>query len=225
MNISMLAKDLLSNEIPALRTSDTGVEALNWMEVFRISHLPIVNNEQFLGVISDTDIYDLNDPEAPLGNHDLSLKQPFVHDDQHVYEVMELTSRLKLTTIAVTDRQNRYKGLIRLSDLLHYFAQMTAIEKPGGIIVLEVNQNDYSVSEIAQIVEGNNAKILSLYIRGVGDSAQLEVTLKLNITEVTSILQTFNRYNYQVKASFMDVDENNELLEDRYEMLMRYLNT
>jgi signal-transduction protein with cAMP-binding, CBS, and nucleotidyltransferase domain len=221
----MLAKDLLSNEIPALRTSDTGVEALNWMEVFRISHLPIVNNEQFLGVISDTDIYDLNDPEAPLGNHDLSLKSPFAYMDQHVYEVMELTSRLKLTTVAVVDRQNRYKGLIRLSDLLHHFARLTAIEKPGGIIVLEVNQNDYSVSEIAQIVEGNNAKILSLYVRGGGESTRLEVTLKINITDVTSIIQTFNRYDYQVKASFMDVDENNELLESRYDMLMRYLNT
>lgn len=221
----MLAKDLLSNEIPALRTSDTGVEALNWMEVFRISHLPIVNNEHFLGVISDTDIFDLNDPEAALGNHQLSLKQPFAFADQHVYEVMELTSRLKLTTVPVVDRQQKYLGLIRLSDLLHHFATLTAIEKPGGIIVLEVNQNDYSVSEIAQIVEGNNTKILSLYVRGAEQSTRLEVTIKVNKSDVTSLLQTFNRYDYTVKASYMEMDENNELLENRYEMLIRYLNT
>ena len=63
----MLAEDLLSNVIPALKTSDTGLDALNWMEVFRVSHLPIVNNADFLGLISDSDIYDLNKAEEPLG--------------------------------------------------------------------------------------------------------------------------------------------------------------
>ena len=86
----MLAKDLISDVIPALKTSDSGQKALYWMDIFRISHLPIVNNEDFLGLISDKDIYDLNMSEDPIGNHTLSLFSPYVTDNQHVYEVMEL---------------------------------------------------------------------------------------------------------------------------------------
>ncbi len=91
----MVAKDLISEVVPSLKTSDSGQTALNWMEIFRISHLPIVNNLDFLGLISDTDIYDMNQPEEPIGNHTLTLLKPFVTTEQHLFEVIGLASRLK----------------------------------------------------------------------------------------------------------------------------------
>src|SRR6056297_2015202 len=106
----MLAKELISEEVPELKTSDTGQNALNWMEVFRISHLPIVNNMEFLGLISDTDIYDQNDPEQAIGNHKLSLMKPYVRVDQHIFDVISLAAKLKLTAIPVLDDHNHYKG-------------------------------------------------------------------------------------------------------------------
>lgn len=221
----MLAKDLISEEIPALRTSDTAVEALNWMEVFRISHLPIVNNKEFLGLISDEDIFDVNKPEEPIGNHNLSLIKPYVRFDQHIYEVLEIASRLKLTTIPVLDYKKNYLGIISMSDLIHSFATLSAIEKAGGIIVLEVTESDYSMTEISQIVESNNAKILSMYVKSIPDSTKLEVTLKLNITDLTAVNQTFNRYEYHIKESFMEYDEQDDLYNERYDLFMRYLNT
>jgi signal-transduction protein with cAMP-binding, CBS, and nucleotidyltransferase domain len=221
----MLAKDLISDEIPALRTSDTAVEALNWMEVFRISHLPIVNNEEFLGLISDADIFDLNNPEEPIGNHTLSLQRPSVRYDQHIYEIMEVAARLRLTVVPVLDHHNKFLGVVQMADLLHYFSKLSAIEKPGGIIVLEISQSDYSMTEISQIVESNDAKILSMYVNTLADSTKLEVTLKLNITDLTSIIQTFNRYEYSIKASFMEFDEQEDLYSDRYDSFMRFLNT
>ena len=221
----MLAKDLISDEIPALRTSDTAVEALNWMEVFRISHLPIVNNEEFLGLISDTDIFDLNNPNEAIGNHKLSLLRPSVKSDQHIYEVMEVAARLKLTVVPVLDHHNKFLGVIQMTDLLHYFSQLSAIEKPGGIIVLEISQSDYSMTEISQIVESNDAKILSMYVNTMTDSTRIEVTLKINITDLTSIIQTFNRYEYNIKASFMEYDEQDDLYNERYDLFMRFLNT
>jgi len=220
----MLAKDLISEEIPAIRTSDTAVEALNWMEVFRVSHLPIVNNEEFLGLISDADIYDMNTPEEAIGNHRLSLIRPYVRFDQHIYEIIELASRLKLTVVPVLDYHNKYIGLVRMSDLLHYFSKLIAIEKPGGIIVVEMSQSDYSMSQISQIVESNNAKILSMYLTSSTDSTKIEVTLKLNVTDLTAIIQTFNRYEYTIKASFMEFDEQDDLYNSRYELFMKYLN-
>jgi len=219
----MLAKDLISDVIPALRTSDSGQKALYWMDIFRISHLPIVNNKDFLGLISDKDIYDLNMAEEPIGNHSLSLFSPYVTFDQHIFEVIEIASRLNLSVVPVLDHNNHYQGLITMNHLIHYFGELSALKQPGGIIVLEININDYSLSEIAQIIEGNDAKILSLYVNSHSNSMKMEVSIKINRKELTSIIQTFNRYNYIIKASFMDENDLNSLYENRYEQFMKYL--
>jgi CBS domain-containing protein len=194
------------------------------MEVFRVSHLPIVNNQEFLGLISDTDIYDMNMAEEPIGNHKLSLFSPFVYADQHVYEVIELVSRLKLTVVPVLDREKNYLGLITNHDLIRYFAELTAVTNPGAILVLELNQNDYSLSQIAQIVESNDASILSVYLRNHEDSTKMELILKINRTDISSIIQTFERYSYEIKASFMEDSELETFYADRYDEFMRYLN-
>lgn len=220
----MLAIDLVSDVIPALRTSDTGARALSWMEIFRISHLPIVDNQEFLGLISDTDIYDLGLMDEPIGNYKLSLFSPFVSASQHIYEVIEIASRLKLTVIPVLDEDKNYKGLIGQSDILAQMATLAAVSDPGGIIVLEMNQHDYSLSQIAQIIESNNSKVLSLYIKNAGDSTRMEVTIKISSTDMSSIINTFDRYNYHIKATFMDDDNLNSFYENRYEQFMRYLN-
>jgi acetoin utilization protein AcuB len=220
----MLAKDLVSDVIPALRTSDTGARALSWMEIFRISHLPIVNNQEFLGLISDTDIYDLGMMEEPIGNHKLTLFSPFVLAGQHIYEVIEIASRLKLTVVPVLDENKNYLGLIGQSDLLAQFADLTAMNEPGGLIVLEMNQHEYSLSQIAQIIESNNARILSLYVNNSKESTLMEVIIKINNTEMTSILKTFERYDYNIKASYMDDENLDSFYRNRYEEFMRYLN-
>ncbi len=220
----MLAIDLVSDVIPALRTSDTGARALSWMEIFRISHLPIVNNQEFLGLISDNDIYDLGMMDEPIGNHKLSLFSPYVLAGQHIYEVIEIASRLKLTVIPVLDNKKNYIGLIGQNDLLSQFASLTAVKAPGGLIILEMNHHDYSLSQIAQIVESNNARILSMYITSIEESTLMEVTIKINSTDLTSILKTFDRYNYHIKASFMDDENTESFYQNRYEQFMRYLN-
>jgi len=221
----MIAKEMISEIIPALKTSDTGITALNWMDVFKVSHLPIVNDKEFLGLISEADIYDMNMPEEPLGNHQLSLLRPYVMENQHVFEIMEVASRLKLSIIPVLDGGKNFLGVITIMELLHYFAEHSALRSPGAIIVLELNSNDFSMSQISQIIEGNDAKILSAYISSHPDSTKLELTLKLNVTELTSIVQTFTRYNYTIRGSFMKHDDEEELLDERYDLLMRYLNT
>ncbi len=219
----MLAKDLVSDVIPALKTSDTGSRALRWMEIFRVSHLPIVNNQDFLGLISDTDIYDLGMTDEPIGNHKLSLFRPFVFAGQHIYEAIEIASRLKLTVIPVLDENKKYTGLIGQSDLLDQFATLTAVKEPGGLIVLEMTHHDYSPSQIAQIVESNNAKILSLYITNSEDSTRMEVFIKISETDISSIIKTFERYNYHIKASYMDDENLDSFYRNRYEQFMRYL--
>jgi predicted transcriptional regulator len=220
----MIAKDLISDIISVLRTSDTGLKALSYMDIFRISHMPIVNNTEFLGLISDKDIYDLNMADEPIGNHALNLQRPYVFGNQHVYEVIEIVNRLDLSVIPVLDDNKDYVGVITLQELVKYFAELLAIKNPGAIIILELNVNDYSLAHISQIVESNDAKILSTYISNTPDSTKLEITLKINTTDLTSIIQTFNRFNYIIKASFMENDALNQLLDDRLELFLRYLN-
>lgn len=219
----MIAHEMISEVIPALKTSDTGITALNWMDIFKVSHLPIVNDKEFLGLVSETDIYDLNMPEEPLGNHQLSLLRPYAMENQHVFEVIQLASRLKLTLVPILDHKKNYLGVITISDLMHYFSDISALTHPGGIIVLEVNSNDFSLAQVAQIVEGNDAKILGSFITSHANSVKLKLTLKLNVTDLTSINQTFSRYGYTIVSSHMKHDEEEDLLEERLDNLLKYL--
>jgi CBS domain-containing protein len=220
----MIANDLISEIIPSLKTSDTGQTALNWMEIFRISHLPIVNNQDFLGLISDTDIYDMNQPEEPIGNHELTLLKPFVTDNQHLFEVIGLAARLKLSVVPVLDNNNHYKGVITTSDLIRHMAGISSMDQPGGIIVLELIERDYSLSQIAQIVESNNIKVLSMYITSPSESTRLEVTLKVNTTDLFALIRTFERYNYEVKTWVTTNDSIDRFYSERFDLLMKYLN-
>lgn len=219
----MTAKDLIQDTIPPLKTSDTGKKALDWMDEFRVSHLPIVNDIDFLGLISEEDILNMNAPETPLGNHALSLSRPFVYENQHVYEVLKLIAKLKISVIPVLSQEQHYIGLITLPDLVQSMASIVAIEGGGGIITLEVNIHDYSLSEIAHIVESNDAKILSSYISSHLDSSKIELTLKIDKMDLSRILAAFSRYNYTVLASYHESEFIDDL-KNRYDSLMKYLN-
>jgi len=219
----MYARELISDDIPPLKTSDTGERALAWMDEFRVSHLPIVNNVDFLGLISESDILDFNSATEPIGGHSLNLSRPYVFDYQHTYDVLKVMASLKLSVIPVLNDKDQYLGLIHLSTLLQHFAEMASMKESGGLLILELNIHDYSLSEIARIVESNDAKILSLYISSHTDSNKLEVTIKINRTDLSAIIQTFNRYNYTIKASFHQSEYVDDL-KDRFDSFMSFLN-
>ena len=219
----MIAKELISDEIPVVHTTDTGQKVLNLMEVFRVSHLPIVSNSEFFGVVTDSDIYDLNDPELSMDHYPTSLFMPFVYADQHIYEIIALVSKRNLTAIPVLKRNKQYLGVINIRTLVKQFTKLLAVGQPGGIIILELNLNDYSLSQISQIIESNDTKILSLYVNTLEDSMKMNVTIKTNRVDIEPILQTFERYNYTIKQAIVEGDETNNLMENRYEEFMRYL--
>lgn len=218
----MIAKELISDTVMPLQTSDTGITALNFMEEFKVSHLPIVNNYDLLGLISETDIYELNSYEEPLGNHSLSLTNPSVTEGQHVYDIIKQVYEQKLSLIPVVNEKNHYVGSITLQCLTKYFARLAAVDNPGGIIVLEMGVRDFLLSEIARIVESNDAIILSLYVNTTPDTTKMEVTIKVNKMDISPLIATFNRFNYKIKASFFELDYN-QSMHDRYDSLMRFL--
>jgi signal-transduction protein with cAMP-binding, CBS, and nucleotidyltransferase domain len=147
----------------------------------------------------------------------------YVNENQHIYDAIKIFSTLSLSLLPVVTENNQYLGIITLANLIKHLAGIFAINNPGGVIILEINEKDYILTEIAKIVESNDAKVLSLSITSFPDSTKLEVTLKLNRMDIEAILQTFNRYNYSVKAYFSE-DLNHESLKERYDSLMNYLN-
>jgi len=192
------------------------------MEDYKLSHLPIVNNEEFLGLISEMDIYALNDFDTPLGNHTLSLKNPYVYTYQTIFDVLKQVNALDLTLIPVLDEKQRYTGSITLQKLLAKTAGILSLDNPGGLLFLEMSINDYSLTEIANIVESNDVKILNSVVINQPESTRVEVVLKLNTPEIQRVVQTFERYNYLVKAVVADSYDEDDLREN-YDSLMKYL--
>lgn len=218
----MIASNLISHGIIPLRTSDTGKEALSIMSDFYIKHLPIVNNKELLGVISEDDILNF-DVEEAVGSYQLSLRRPYVRENDHIYDILRLISEQNLTIVPVVDLENNYLGLISQEDLLRFFANIGSFTEPGSIIVFEMSKRDYSLAEISRIVESEDAAILSSFITSSLESSLIDVTIKINRQDIQRIIASFERYEYQIKASFQETDFFDSLKE-RYDSLMAYLN-
>lgn len=220
----MIAAELISDTLPPLKTSDTGDIAIQLMSDYGVKQLPIVNDQQFLGLISEEGILEQGLIEEPIGSMPLSYYRPYVEGKDHVYQVMRVATNLKLTLIPVVDADQNYMGVITLETLLYSFARLNSITDPGGIIELELNNRDYSFSEISRIIESNDATILSLYTHNDPESNKMSVTVKVNREDLQHIIATFERYNYNVVGTFQKSDFGDDM-RDRYDSLIRYLNT
>jgi CBS domain-containing protein len=218
----MIARELISHLIHPLRTSDSGEQALTYMQVYHLKHLPIVNNEQLLGIISEEDITTSPIDEA-IGSFSLGLNKAFVRDTDHMFEVMSVMADHKLTVIPVVDFKDNYLGLITLEDLIQYYARSFSFSEPGGIIVIELQKSDYSLADIARIVESENASVLSSFLTHDEHSKQMFVTIKTNQIDTQHLQATLERFGYNIKATFSE-EGFNESLQDHYDAFLHYLN-
>lgn len=218
----MLAKELISEAIPPLLPSDDIQKVIDRMTEFRVSHLPVVEGAQFLGVVSDEDLIEVTDYSLTLSQLDLSLNKTSIGYQQHVYDVIRLFHESQMSVIPVLDENRNFLGVISINTVMEHLASITAVKEPGGIIVLEVTERNYSLSHIAQIVESNNTRILSSYITSYIDSPKTEITLKLNRSDLSAIVASFQRYDYTVTGTFNDIKSDSGMT-DRYEQLMNYL--
>jgi acetoin utilization protein AcuB len=219
----MFAKDLISTDIPPLKVTDTAKKALEWMDEFKVSHLPVIDKTTYIGVVSDAEILDNISSDEPISKLRRSLSKPFVFENMHAYDVLKMYALLKISVIPVIDAKEHFVGAVTSQKMLEYFSQLTAAQEPGSLIILELHQHDYSLSQIAQIAESNGAKILSLFLTPRSNSTELDVTIKLSVNDVSAVLQTFERFGYVVKASFSQSVQNTAV-KDRYDALMHYLN-
>lgn len=219
----MFAAEIISDAIPSLRTDDTVQKALDRMNDFKLKHLPVVNEVTLLGLVSEDDLLNIAGHDTLLSDAAVHLLHVFILSNAHTYDVIRLMSQLKLTAVPVLDQQKNYLGSISINNMVSAVAEQYAVNEPGGIIVLEISNRDNSLAHIAQIVEADNAQILSSYVNAFEDSTRLEVTLKVNKTEITSLVASFERYDYLVKEVYNNtqIDDGSQ---ERYDSFMNYLN-
>jgi len=219
----MFAAEIISKAIPSLKTNDTVQKALDRMGEFKVKHLPVVNELTFLGLVAEDDLQSIPNHDIFLTDSAVNMLNAFTLSDAHTYDVIRLMSQLKLTAVPVLDQQKNYVGLISINNMVDAVAEQYAVNEPGGIIVLEISNRDNSLAHISQIVEADNAQILSSYVNSFNDSTRMEVTLKVNKTEITSLVASFERYDYLVKEVYNNtqIDDGSQ---ERYDSFMNYLN-
>ncbi len=218
----MYASSLISSDFIPLKTSDTGEDALSIMADYNVIHLPIVNDKQLLGLISQDDIL-LNDINEPVGSFHLSMLQPFVHASDHIFDVMKLLGQEQLSVIPVVDRDENYLGLITEKKLMEFFANTASFTEPGSLIVLEIPKQDYSLAQISQIVESEGSVVLSSFVTTDLSTTLVDVTIKIRSLQIHPIIASLERYGYVIKATFQEEDFYSNL-QDNYDALISYLN-
>lgn len=218
----MRAIELITEEIPPLTHTDTGENALRWMDELKVSHLPVLKNGNFVGVLSEADVLDKMHLDEKLDKLFDHLPRPYVFANAHIYEVLAKISEHRVSVLPVLDENEKYLGCTSVYHLLTVIANTGSIRESGGILVVEMNAVDYSMAQIGQIVESNNAKILSSYIMSSVDSTKVEVTLKINQVELSSIIRTFERYDYVVKAAFQKSEVDDDM-QQRFDALMNFM--
>jgi len=220
----MNAEETISYEIPPLKDYESGEKALRWMEEFRVYHLPVLDkNNNYLGLVSEDNIIDMENVKLPLSHISSEFETPFIYEDAHIFEMMKLVWDLKITVLPILSKENEYLGSTTALHLMKIISKMRSVVEQGAIIVLEMSRHDYSLAEISQLVETNDAKILSSYITSEIDSTLLNVTIKVNKLNLDAIIQTFIRYDYKIVASYQQSTRMQDDTKKRYEELMKYI--
>lgn len=219
----MFAEELISNQIPSLRPEQSVQIALDRLSEFKLKHIALVDDGVFLGLLMEEDLLEVADHSVKVIDIPSTLLNAFVLTSAHTYDVIRLMSQMKLTAVPVLDEQKQYLGIISVNEIINTVGAQFAVNEAGAIIVLEIASRDNSLAHIAQIVEGDNAQVLSSSVNAFEDTTRLELTLKINKTDITALVASFERYNYHVKEVYnnIKIDDGSQ---ERFDSFMTYLN-
>jgi acetoin utilization protein AcuB len=188
----------------------------------QVTHLPIVDGEKFVGIISEDDLLLVDNDHTELNNLQQSFGNTSVKSNEHFLKAIQVAAENGLSVVPVVDEENDIAGAVAYRDLLRHASEFMSLNEPGGLIVLEVESNQYSFNEISKLVETNDAQITQLNTSNDPETGMMQVTIRINKAEVSDIVATFQRYEYNVKYYFGEEVYVNEL-RSNYDNLMNYL--
>lgn len=218
----MLTIDLINTNIPRLQLKDSVSKALRLIADFKVTHLPVVEDNKFLGLISEDDLLDQEQPKMPVKLLQETFIQAAVRDNEHFLNAVTCSNQFETTVVPVVNEDNELVGVITTDILLKSLGNFAGTNEIGGIIVLEMERSQFSISEISRIVESNDATILHLNTTVHAQTGMLTVTLHINKKEISAITSTFERYDYDVIYYFGNEKFENEI-HSNYRHLMNYL--
>ncbi|MEM6767114.1 MAG: CBS domain-containing protein [Bacteroidota bacterium] len=199
----MIAREFISDTVPSVKSTDAAGRALDWMNEFKVSQLPIVDEGRYIGMVTEDDILETTDLSLSIAQIRVGgWESAAIYEDKHIYEAIRIMSTLKLEVLAVLDTNDLFQGIITIRDVLNFLEKLFSIQEPGGVMVVEIPQNGYVLSEIGRIVESTDAKILSLYLSSKPDDSGFIATLKLNVEDLSRVVASFERFDYHVIETF-----------------------
>ncbi len=218
----MLTGNLQTQTLPYLRLSDKVFQALELMNENHVEHLPIVDGDKYVGMISEEDLSQAENDHSTLEQFKQLISNAAVKDDEHVLKAIQTAVQNGLTVVPIVGEDDELLGVVTYPDLLKYSSEFMSLNEPGGLIVLEIESKNYSFNEISRLVEANDAQIKQLNTSVDPETGLMEVTIKINKLEVSDIVATFQRHEYNVKYYFGEELFENEL-KTNYDNLMNYL--
>ena len=219
----MLAASLINKNIPRLQLQDTVSKALQLIIDYRVTHLAVVADGVYLGLVSEEDLQDVQEENAIIENLQSSYIKAAVQEDVHFLNAVSTSIQFETNVVPVVKPNMEFTGVISTRDLLKKLGNFAGANEIGGIIVMEMKPYHFSISEISRIVESNDRHILHLNTTTDSSSGLLTVTIHINHAEVAGVVASLERYDYDVvyyKGS-EHIDNN---INKNYGNLMKYLN-
>lgn len=218
----MLVKDFITKDIPVLKLSDTVEYGLALMDDFKLKHLPVLEGDAYRCLVSEKDLLAMSDPTAEIGCP--VLFTPAVGENSHLHEALALFTRYGLSLLPVVTADGVYAGAISREKLIDILAELCNADAAGSVIVLEMMPQDYALSDIARLVEANNAHVMSLLSHTDADTGRLLLTIKIDLEDASPVIRSFERFNYTVLYHFMEKGMVDDLLQQKMSELWYYMN-
>jgi len=217
----LLVSEIIQSSVPVLRYSDTVEEAIELLQENNVEHLPVINNDIYQGLLSIDELLSADNSDTI---ETLSDKLVHIHIayNQHFFSALKLMNECNVSVLPVLNNKE-YIGAVTEKPLIQCLGTYLNVETPGGIFVLEIPKEKFSVGELCRLVETNDAFVTQFNTYTEHLSGLLIVTLKINKTEISDILATLQRYDYIVRYYFGEELYENDLKEN-FENLMAYLN-
>jgi acetoin utilization protein AcuB len=217
----MINNNLISSQIIPLKLGGAKNTALQYMQENQISHIPVVSQGKYIGLINANLLHD-NKTELEITERNIFSIAAAKPEDQFI-RLWSLMLKNEISCLPIVNLDNSYIGCVTKPDLIRYFCQNFSTQEPGSILVLSIRRLDYSLVLLSQIVEEHNGIILSSFITEPSDENEILVTLRINKEDPQSIINHFYRHEIEIKSVFSDgvyVD----LFKDRYDEFMHFLN-
>lgn len=218
----MLVKDFITKDIPVLKSFDTAEYALSLMDDLKLKHLPLVDNGVYKTLVSEKDLTEMTTPSDPIGEP--VQFAPALTENSHLHAALALMARYGLCLLPIVDEEGIYKGAITREKMIEALAELCSADVDGSVIALELLPQDYVLSDIARIVESNNAHVLNLLTQTDKDTGRLLVTIKIDLEDASPVIRSFERFNYNILYHFTEQGIADEVLQKRMDELFYYMN-